>query len=44
MVYNGKNSTFNELFEKMAVSNHHQNVQKLAVEMFKVDWCLSPQF
>ena len=35
--YNDKKSNFNELQVKDgSVSIHHQNLQKLAVEMFKV--------
>ena len=37
IVYNDKKSNFNELLVKdSAVSIHHQNLQKLTVEMFKV--------
>ena len=44
MVYNDKNSTFNELPEKdVFVSIHHQNLQKLAAEMFKVSKGLSSE-
>ena len=44
MVYNNKNSTFNELLEKDgSVSLHHQNLQKLAVQMFHVSRDLSPE-
>ena len=36
MVYYDKDLTFNELYEKYGpVSIYHQNLQKLAVEMFK---------
>ena len=43
IVYNNKKSNFNELLVKDAsVSIHHQNLQKLAVEMFKVSRGLSP--
>ena len=41
--YNDKNSSFNELCEKDgSVSICHQNLQKLAVEMFKISRGLSP--
>ena len=44
IVYNDKKSNFNELLVKDgSVSIHHQNLQKLAVEMFKVSRGLSPQ-
>ena len=37
IVYNDKKSSFNELQVKDgSVSVHHQNLQKLAVELFKV--------
>ena len=43
-VYNHKKSNFNELLVKDGfVSIHHQNVQKLTVEMFKVSRDLSPE-
>ena len=42
LVYNDKKSTFNELLVKDgSVSIHHQNLQKLAVEMFKFSRGLS---
>ena len=42
--YNDKKSNFNELLVKdSSVSIHHQNLQKLAVEMFKVCRDLSPE-
>ena len=42
--YNDKKSNFNELQVKDgSVSIHHQNLQKLAVEMFKVSRGLSPE-
>ena len=42
IVYNDKKSNFNELLVKDgSVSIHHQNLQKLAVEMFKVSRGLS---
>ena len=37
------NSTFNELLENVAISINHQNLQKQAVEMFKVFKGLSPE-
>ena len=44
IVYNNKKSSFNELQVKDgSVSIHHQNLQKLAVELFKVSWGLSPE-
>ena len=44
IVYNDKKSNFNELLVKDgSVSIHHQNLQKLAVEMFKVSTGLSPE-
>ena len=44
MVYNDKNSTFDELLEKHGSAYiHHQNLQKLAVEIFKVARGLTPQ-
>ena len=44
MNFNDKNSTFNELLKKDdSVSIHHQNLQKQAVEMFKVSGGLSPK-
>ena len=44
MVYNDKKTNFNELLVKdSSVSIHHQNLQKLAVEMFKVSRGLSPE-
>ena len=44
IVYNDKKSNFNELLVKDgSVSIHHQNLQKLAVEMFKVSSGLSPK-
>ena len=43
-VYNNKKSNFNELLVKDgSVSIHHQNLQKLGVEMFKVSKVLSPE-
>ena len=43
-VYIDKNSTFNEVLEKdSSVSIHQINLQKLAVEMFKVPRDLSPE-
>ena len=42
VVYNDKKSNFNELLVKDgSVYIHHQNSQKLAVEMFKVSSILS---
>ena len=42
IVYNDKKSNFNELLAKDgSVSIHHQNLQKLAVEMFKISRGLS---
>ena len=44
IVYNDKKSNFNELLVKHgSVSIHHQNLQKLAVEMLKVGRGLSPK-
>ena len=44
MVSNDKNSTFNELFDKdVSVRIHHQKLQKLAVNMFKVSKGSSPK-
>ena len=44
MVYNDKKTNFNELLVKdSSVSIHHQNLQKLAVEMFQVSRDLSPE-
>ena len=44
IIYNDKNSNFNELLVKDGSAFiHHQNLQKLAVEMFKVSWGLSPK-
>ena len=44
IVYNDKKSNFNELLVKDGpVSIHHQNLQKLAVEMFKISRGLSPE-
>ena len=44
IVYNDKKSNFNELLVKDgSVSIHHQDFQKLAVEMFKVSRDLSPE-
>ena len=44
IVYNDKKSNFNELLVKDgSVSIHHQNLQKLAAEMFKVSRGLSPE-
>ena len=44
IVYNDKESNFNELLVKYcSVSIHHQNLQKLAVEIFKVSRGLSPE-
>ena len=44
IVYNDKKSNLNELLVKDGpVSIHHQNLQKLAVEMFKVSRGLSPE-
>ena len=44
IVYNDKKSSFNELLViDGSVSVHHQNLQKLAVEMFKDFRGLSPQ-
>ena len=44
IVYNDKKSTFNELLVKDgSVSIHHLNLQKLAVEMFKVSRGLRPE-
>ena len=44
IVYNNKKSNFNELRVKDgSVSIHHQNLQKLGVEMFKVSKVLSPE-
>ena len=44
IVYNNRISNFNEVLVKdSSVSIHHQNLQKLAVEMFKVSGGLSPK-
>ena len=44
IVYNNKKSNFNELLIKDGpVSIHHQNLQKLTVEMLKVARGLSPE-
>ena len=44
IVYNDKKSNFNELLVKDgSVSIHHQNLQKMAVEMFKISRSLSPE-
>ena len=44
IIYNDKKSHFNELLVKDgSVSIHHQNLQELAVEMFKVPRGLSPE-
>ena len=44
IVYNDDISGFDELLVKDgSVSIHHQNLQKLAVEMFKVSRGLSPE-
>ena len=44
IVYNGKKSFFNDLLVKDdSASIHHQNLQKLAVGMFKVSRGLSPE-
>ena len=44
IVYNDKKSNFNELLVKDGpVSIHHQNLQKLTVEMLKVARGLSPE-
>ena len=44
IVYNDKKLNFNELLVKDgSVFIHHQNLQKIAVEMFKVSRCLSPE-
>ena len=44
IVYNDKKSNFNELLVKAgSVSIHHQNLQKLAGEMFKASSGLSPK-
>ena len=44
IVYNDKKSIFNELLViDGSVSIHHQNLQKLAVETFKVSAGLSPE-
>ena len=44
IVYNDKKLSFNELLAKDgSVSIHHQNLQKLAAEMFKVSRGLSPE-
>ena len=44
IVYNDRISNFNEVLVKdSSVSIHHQNLQKLAVEMFKVSGGLSPK-
>ena len=43
ITYKGKSSTFQELLEKgNSVSIHHRNVQKLAIEIYKVLHGFSP--
>ena len=45
LVYNDKKSNFNELLVKDgSVSIHHQNLQKVAVEMFKSNPLISLSF
>ena len=44
MFYNDKKSNSNELLVKDgSVSNHHKNLQKLAIEIFKVSRGLNPE-
>ena len=44
MVYNNKKLKLNELLVKDgSVSSHHQNFQKLAVELFQTSEGLSPE-
>ena len=44
IVNNNKKSNFNKLLVKYSsVSIHHQNLQKFAVQMFKVSRALSPE-
>ena len=44
IVNSDKASDFSELLEKdCSVSIHHQNIQQLAIEMFKVSKCLCPE-
>ena len=44
LIYNDKRSSFEDLLEKgNSVSIHHQNLQALAIEMFKVHTKASPE-
>ena len=44
LIYNDKRSSFEDLLEKgNSVSIHHQNLQALAIEMFKVHIKTSPE-
>ena len=44
IIYNDKQSTIEELLDRDGyVSIHHQNLQTLAIEMFKVSKGLSPK-
>ena len=45
LVYKNNNCTFQELLEKdNAVTIHHRNLQRLAIEMYKVNHEISPDF
>ena len=44
IIYSNKKSSFDELLdEEESDSIHHQNIQKLGIEMFKVFQCENPQ-
>ena len=44
IIYSNKKSSFDELVDKEeSDSIHHQNIQKLGIEMFKVFQCENPQ-
>ena len=43
LVYDNENLTFHELLElSNSMTIHHKNIQKLAIEMFKIKTNLSP--